>query len=304
MRTESFSPRRTADRPRRALKICYLVTLYHKFDQALRLVRRLEGPDCGFVFHIDSAAHSMDAATFRAKFDGCETVAFVPSVRWKWGSYNGALAVMRCIRAAIELGPFDRYVLLSGQDYPIASRVQIREFFEKNLDVEYVEAYPIDVMDESTPGWSPYYRCRRYHVWIGNRRVVLPLIRRGPPPLPIFHGSTWWALTHGAVAYVVDQFKSNRVLRRYLRSAFLVEELYIPTLMMSSPFSKKVACADVTYTKFTPAYGPHPKILTATDFDALMASPKLFGRKVDSAVDVSILDMLDKSLGELGPSKA
>ena len=110
--------------------------------------------------------------------------------------------------------------------------------------------------------------------------------------------------TTGAVAYVVDQFKSNRVLRRYLRSAFLVEELYIPTLMMSSPFSKKVACADVTYTKFTPAYGPHPKILTATDFDALMASPKLFGRKVDSAVDVSILDMLDKSLGELGPSKA
>lgn len=276
------------------MRICYLVLVHHKFEQALRMVRRLAGPDSGFVFHIDTSADSTCVASFRAELQSFKPVVYAPSVKSRWGSYRQALAIMRCVQAAVrQMEPFDRYVLLSGQDYPIAGRAEITEFFSKHPDTEFLEAFPQDVTDAAVPGWSPYYRFRRHHIWIGERRLHVPVLRKGVPPIPIFHGSTWWALTRAAAVYIADQFDSNRRLKRYLRTGFLVDEVYIPTLIMGSPFSSRVAGSNVTYAEWTPTSGPHPKTLRTDDLDGLLASPKLFARKFDLAFDESLMNELD-----------
>jgi hypothetical protein len=204
---------------------------------------------------------------------------------------------MSCIASAITLGPFDRYVLISGQDYPIASNAAIAEFFSRNRRTEYVEALFQDLTDEAAPGWTPYYRFRRYHVWLGNQRRALPLLRKGLPPLPIYHGSTWWALTHEAVSYLLNQYRANYAFNRYFHHSFLVEEAYIQTLMRASAFVDHIANRDVTYAKWTPTSGPHPKILRSDDIGGLLASGKLFARKVDATVDEGLLDQLDEHNG-------
>jgi hypothetical protein len=119
-------------------------------------------------------------------------------------------------------------------------------------------------------------------------------VRKGLPPLPIYHGSTWWALTRPALEYISDQFESNGRLRRYLRTGFLVDEVYIPTLMMASPFASKVTGENVTFAEWTPTSGPHPKALRIDDLPALLGSRKLFARKFDDAIDGTIMDALDE----------
>ena len=276
------------------VRICFLVTLYKKFDQALRLVRRLDGPQTGFVFHIDAAVDDATVARFRAALPALNEVRFAERVRSRWATFQGAVAVFHCIDAALGMDPFDRYVLISGQDYPIASRARMNAFFRRHPDTEFMEAAPIDVADENAPGASPHYRFARYHLWFGARRKAIPLLRKRAPPIALFHGSTWWALTHDALRYLALQFRVNHAARRYFRHAFFVEEAYIQSLLMSSPFATRVARRSVVHDEWTPTSGPHPKVLTVADLAVLQESPRLFARKFDDEVDAAVMDVLDQ----------
>ena len=102
------------------MRICYLVLVHHKFDQAARMIRRLAGSDCGFVLHIDRNADPEAMQRFRADLRSIDGIVYARNVRVRWGGYAQALAIMRSIQAAVDRPErYDRYVLLSGQDYPI-----------------------------------------------------------------------------------------------------------------------------------------------------------------------------------------
>jgi hypothetical protein len=275
------------------MKLCYIVLIHHKFEQAARLLRRLNGEGVSFVVHIDQKVTDEGAATFKRLVAGLP-VTYARRERAQWGSYLQAAAIMSGIECAVRSGlDFDRCVILSGQDYPIASHREIVEFFESNREAEYVEAVELDVLDASRTDWSPYYRFRRYHVWLGQRRVVLPLLRKPPPEFAVFHGATWWALTREALAYVDRAFHEQTKFRRAMRTGFLVDEVYVPSLLMNSSFAPRVTRNNVTFAQWTPTSGPHPKTLRSEDLPALLDSPKLFARKVDESLDAALLDQLD-----------
>lgn len=276
------------------MRICYLLLVHHKFEQALRLMRRLAGRNSAFAIHIDAAADPRAAAAFRLALQPYEARFAVP-VRASWGSYFQALAIMRVLQAAVEGPPADRYCLLSGQDYPLASLRDIEAFFARHPDSEFAENTSLDPTDAGAPGWSAFYRLRRYHVWTGGRRHTLPLLRKRMPPMPMFHGSTWWALTRSAVVHVVERFRSDECLRRYLRHGFLVDEMYLPSILGNSVYAGRITGSNLTYASWSPTSGPHPTVLTMADLPALLSSGKLFGRKFDDAVDARVLDELDRA---------
>ncbi|HTV50131.1 MAG TPA: beta-1,6-N-acetylglucosaminyltransferase [Steroidobacteraceae bacterium] len=284
------------------VKICYVLLLHHKFEQAARLIRRLSAPGTGFVLHVDRGAERVALERFRGQLQGLEGIVYAERVRARWGSYAQALAIMRSVEAAVRRPErYDRYVLLSGQDYPLVCSARIAQFFRSNLDSEYIEAYPLSLTEQSVPGWgawTPYYRFRRYHVFLGRRHRALPWLRRGPPPQVIHHGSTWWALTRPAMEFIAQQFHSNRRLRRYLRTGFLVDEVYVPTLLMGSAFAPRVSGHNLTHAEWTPTSGPHPKTLGLQDLPALRASGKLFARKFDESQDAAVLNELDRISAE------
>jgi hypothetical protein len=68
----------------------------------------------------------------------------------------------------------------------------------------------------------------------------------------------------------------------------------VPTLLMGSPFRSRVAGHNLTYAKWTPTSGPHPKTLGIEDLPSLESSSKLFARKFDADVDSTVLDELDR----------
>ena len=279
------------------MRICYLIIMHHKFEQAARMIRRLAAPHVSFVIHVDSRVDEHSFQRFKRDIAPFYSIFFARRRRAKWGSYSLLQAMINCIDTAVTNCSFDRCVLLSGQDYPIKSNQQIISYFEAHPRVEFIEAFPRDASDATAPGWSPYYRFRLYHIWIGNRRRPLPYLVKPLPDFPIYHGSAWWALSRDAVLYLYNEFFKNGKYRRAFQWGFLVEEACLQTMIMNSPFSDRVAGQDITFTEWPPTSGPHSKVLEVADFETLKASPKLFARKFDADIDVKILDMLDAAQG-------
>lgn len=276
------------------MKICYALLLHHKFDQAVQLIRRLAAPGVSFAIHLDRNVQAQDIERFKSELADIPNIGYARRVRARWGSFDQAVAVMRVVQHAASNGAeFDRCVLMSGQDYPIASHAQIVEFFNAHPTQEFIEAQPLDVFDATTQGWTPHYRFRRVHVWLGRRRFALPVLLRRPPPTQIFHGATWWALTAEAVRYVAERFEADIALRRYLRTGFLVDEVYVPTLLMNSRFADRVTHENLTFAQWAGAIAAHPKTLGVEDLADLRASRKLFARKFDAAQDDSVMRHLD-----------
>lgn len=276
------------------MKLCYIVLLHHKFDQAARLVQRLTSPGVSFVIHIDTKAAFADTQSFRDSVSHIANITYAPRVDARWGSYRQALAILRSVQCAVRSHvDFNRCVLLSGQDYPVVGHPEIVEFFLKHAEDEFVEAGPMDLVDSSSPGWTPHYRFRRYHFWLGNQRMKIPVFRKRMPDIQFFHGATWWALTRAAVEHIVDRFEHDKALRQFMQTGFLVDEAYIPTLLMSSPHAPRVTGSNLTYARWDGIAGPHPHMLGIGDMATIRASKKLFARKFDASVDSALLDAFD-----------
>jgi hypothetical protein len=275
------------------MNICYFVLLYHKFEQARRLIRRLSAPNVGLVIHVDASANPALFDKFRMEVSDADNVFFARRAKSRWGSFNVVRAIANCIDTARANFPdFERCVLLSGQDYPVKKNVELKGFFNENRSTEFIEAYPIDA---SVPkdGWSPYYRFRRHHIWLGRRRYALPLLTKSTPDFALYHGSSWWALTREAIEYIDHEFKIKSKIYSFFETSFLSDEACINTLLMNSSFAGRVARRNVTYTQWTPTSGPHPKILVTSDYDDITRSEKLFARKFDEHVDSKIMDRFD-----------
>lgn len=293
MTAKPFSRPAPSAVPAATLRICYVLLVHHKFDQVERLVQRLDAPGVSFVVHIDKKVASNDAEALKAALARRGNVTYARRIDARWGSYRQALAIMMGIRAAASQADIDRCILLSGQDYPIASHKDIVAFFVNAPRREFIEAYPLDLSEDQPPQWTPYHRFRRYHVWLGRRHFSLPWLTKPMPPIPIFHGSTWWALTGEAIFHLAAAFETDRRLRRYLRTGLLVDEVYVPSLLMNSPFASRVTGANVTFAQWTATSGAHPKTLELADSADLTTCGKLFARKFDAGTSGSLLDWLD-----------
>jgi hypothetical protein len=71
------------------------------------------------------------------------------------------------------------------------------------------------------------------------------------------------------------------------------------TLLLNSPLQERVINDHIHYIAWKDPEAASPSILDESDFDQLLASPKLFARKFDLTVYPGILDRIDQEmLGE------
>lgn len=277
------------------MKICYLLLLHHKFDQAKRLIHRLANQNAYFVIHVDAKVDKVVFDKFKKDISSLNSLYFVKRVNVKWGAYSQAEAILNTIQYAVSNAEIkcDRFMLLSGQDYPIVSNKEIMSFISLHQKEEFLEANLLNLEDRETLGWTPFYRFLRYHYWLGKLRITLPFFYKKAPKIPIYHGATWWLITYAAAAYITKQFEHNNEWNAFLRTGFLTDEAYIPSVMMSSPFAENVTGYNVTYADWKNPTGPHPKTLGESDLDNMLQSKCLFARKLDMDIDNKIFDLLD-----------
>jgi hypothetical protein len=300
------------------MRIAYLVLAHHRPRQLARLVARLSGPETRFFIHFDRNAPD---AVFREAADalrGRQDVEFVERMPCAWGEMSQVAAIMGTLRAALAAEfRLDVAVLLSGQDYPIKNSAAIRDFFATRRGQSIVDCWALP-----SERWANELGGReRYEYWnvkvgrrflpiFGPRGFANPLVdrlwnglaslvaikRRFPRGLRPFGGATWWALSRDAADHVCRYADEHPEVARFFRWVKLPDEMYLHTILMSSPHAARVVQQPLHFTSWPPLGATSPRILGAADFAALAAAPQLFARKFDQQLDAAILDRIDREL--------
>lgn len=213
---------------------------------------------------------------------------------------------------------YNRFVLLSGLDYPVWSPQRIQEYFEKHSEQEYVCGYDISVSDDN----SQLHKIRDYHYFrdiplphksflrraiIGGTKVLLKALGLHRKPyfnyngnlLHVYFGSSWIAITRSCAEYLLQRL-NDKAVSQYFKTVYAPDELCVPTLVMNSQFkANAIELKELTFKSATPLHYLNYEgciwSYDESDYDAIMNSGKMFVRKVVSGKSERLVEMIRKT---------
>jgi hypothetical protein len=292
--------------------IAYLLLVHANPAHVQRLITRLRSNNAVFFLHLDKKADPQAFAQLQA-----DDVSLVPdAVAVHWGDYSQVEAILRLMKTALAAGGFERFVLLSGADYPLWPTADIEAFFGNHPLDEFISMVPMP----SDAAGKPLARLTTYVVRptlsslhslalrILLKARVMPRqrnLQRALGPVKPYGGSTWWALTRSACAYVVEFVEHNPDLVRFFQGTQYADETFIHTILGNSPLLPNVK-RNLTYTDWS-AGGSSPANLSVVHLDYFRATkqfgpegaygsgPMIFARKFNDN-DADLLRLLDADL--------
>lgn len=306
------------------MRIAYIVLAHKQPKQLIRLVSRLDSSETTFFIHIDKRTKSAVYLEIVNGLQRLPNVHFVRRCASRWGEFGLVRATLEGIAEIFRRQvPIDYVVLLTGQDYPIKTNVDISAFLERSAGRSYLDHNPVPCS-----AWpEAAKRMRSWHVRILGRPFLLPRRDHGravlcnPRKWPILvlsyclpkkrrplkgykptAGSAYWVLSRTCAQYVDDFVKTNRSFVRYFKRVCCPDEVFFQTVLINSHLSEEIVSSNLRYIDWSMS-GAHPAILTAVDLGALVNSPALFARKFDVDVDETILQLVDESILQLPPPK-
>jgi Core-2/I-Branching enzyme len=285
-------------------QLAYIILCHKDPVQVIELIERLDG--VAYFIHVDKRAKDNVFRPLKDFAVNASNVFLSPRSRCSWGGYGIVQATLDCIETAIKSGiEFDYMFLLSGQDYPIKTNAQIKQFISENMGGEFIETFSLRKQNRWTNQGGFFQAMNRVQYWtfhIRRRAVHLKIKRRFPLGWEPYGGSQWWCLSSDCIAYVSRFIKENPGFSRYFKNVNIPDETMFQTLISNSPFGARTA-DDVVYVDWENPNPGYPRILNESDFCRLKRSTKLFGRKFDFNLSrglVSKIDgeLLDRTCGE------
>lgn len=295
----------------------YIILAHKNPLQLKRLINKLKTPDSYFYIHLDiksdinefEAAISSERVVFISKRENCI-----------WGDFSLVKATLALVEEVLKHHTKGHCVLLSGQDYPLKTAVQISDYFSQNVNKNFISLKRIENM------WSKVecenrtrcYRINRSYkkgdyllfrypnkkalsMLIHNKlslRTCLQLFKPRKIDLELYGGSQWWAFNIETLKKMYEYIeKRRRKLFRYFKHTNCADEIFFHTIIKELQKSDQTILLEesVTYINWQPQDSFSPVIFTKQDFDMLCRQPAnhLFARKFDMRQDTGILDMLD-----------
>ena len=305
--------------------INYIILAHQNPAQLERLVDRLYDKDTYFFIHID---RQVDITEFEKNLKDKKQVYFLPNekrIQSLWGSCRVIDATLALVEQVIQYNSEGYTVLLSGQDYPLKSNTEIRRFFEKSNECNYIEGFKLPNAlwpDEET-------RLKYYSFFSANKKrkvLTVPPIslfiqkkdfsicmmkkyarlltdypgkswlvarkREWPKQLKPFGGMAYWALPLSSLKVIMKYIEDNPDYLSYHEHTLYPDEVFFQTLVYNLFTNNK--------PKLTFAYWPSisdcsPKTFTYDDLDLLSERSELYARKFDTETDFQILDAIDQN---------
>ncbi|MEJ5348899.1 MAG: beta-1,6-N-acetylglucosaminyltransferase [Desulfosoma sp.] len=246
------------------MRIAYLIVAYNNPRHFPRLIRALDRPNCAFFVHIDK---KYDISPYKAvsKSDVIFSQKRVPVY---WGDFSTVEAILIVLQEALENPQgFQRFVLLSGSDYPIRSAQWIEQFFEKHPDTEYMNLVPMPSKSlgkpltrltyyrpkPTTPSWILFAAKALMKLGLWPRRNYRKVLGNFQP----YGGSMFWALTREAAQYLVDFLNRRPDFFEFYRHTYCPDEMMLQTILGNSPFAARTQ-RNLTYADWS-ARGRSPE---------------------------------------------
>jgi hypothetical protein len=229
--------------------------------------------------------------------------------RVNWGSTAHLRAILLLADAAVKDEAAEYLHLISGSDHPLLHHARFDAWLEEHPNSEFLEHFPLP-----TPYWREggLDRLLRYHpldlidIRKPRRKALIDLLMRlqtrfgmirslkGLPPL--HGGSTWWSMSRACVAHVLDRLAREPQLLARFDHTRCGEEILFQTLVLDSPFAARVVNDNLRFIDWHTRNGSAPAVLDITDRERLMASGKLFARKLESPVSNELIAALQEEL--------
>ena len=306
------------------MNIAYLISAHNDPRQLKRLVEAL-GPNAWCFIHIDKKSDIAPFVEVLSCFEGDRIHFISERTDVRWGTILEVDYQMALLKAALEYSHekksdnefrgFDRYITLSGLDYPIKpSRLALEDTFDPSK--EYIMGIDMSSDAISHKHTKIYRHARPFFnlKYIGNtsnqrlsvicRKILWALGIQKPLILSngwhLYKGAAWWAITEPLAEYIYNTYATTPLLKKYFIDSFGSAETLIPTIVFNGPHAKR--CIKVTgdypgLKALTPLtyiyYEPIIKILTEEDLPTLLNSGKLFCRKVVSGKSDKLVEQLE-----------
>lgn len=301
------------------MKIVYLILAHTDSAHLRKLVRALCYEDKVFFYiHIDARC---DILPFTKALEGFSNVSFLKNRRKiYWGGYSMCEAEELLLEESLS-SPynFDRFILLSGLDYPLWSNTRMYDHYESNPNEIYMKAYNLSMVSvpRKIPQRIETYHFRdlpidnallRHFIIGGFMKImnVFPIRKKniimdGRNRLFVYGGSQWFNLPRGCAEYVLKGMK-NKVIRKYFKTSFAPDELLVHTILFNSQFKNDALCCseDGIYPGLEEVTCSHcieyqegQSVFALNDYDKLITSDKMFCRKLQSGASDKLILLID-----------
>lgn len=277
----------------------YLI-MAHNEPKALEiLLSILDDTRNKIYIHIDKRSTCLDKKTI-VLWCKKASITFIKREKAYWSGYSLVNITINLLGAAVKDNNV-YYHLLSGVDLPLKSQDDLHAFFNNTPTQEYVST-------GKTTTWkiasrNKYYYFEKWTEIIGRNtyRILRLILARLQKVLFIdrtrglnleYHmGGQWFSITHNFATYVV---KKEPFIKKNFNYGFCVDEVFLPTLVMNSPFKVKVSpmmnlrCADWNRGK--------PYTWQKQDFTELTTNDLFFARKFSYDKHPEIMDKIKNHL--------
>lgn len=274
-----------------------ILIIAHKNQSQLELLLDNLAIDFDLYVHIDKKC-AINKEDLSIKYP---KVQFYSEFHVVWGGYNlSACSLFLFQQAYKQKHKF--YVLISGQDLPLFSNKEIKNFIYTN-DSSYIVSDKLPI-----PHWKYHGGINRYELYwehditgnrfwdifrkklIGNiRKVQLKYNLRRPfyKGMDVYGGSNWVLLRYDAIEYLISFIDKNPGFMKRLKYCFCTDELWMQTILATS--NCKIKNEHITYLDW--GTGPeYPRTFRIEDYTRIINSPYPFARKFDIETDKDIID--------------
>ena len=299
------------------MNIAIMIAAHTDPLQLKRLVDSLCGLGADFYIHIDKKKN-IDPFVNALKDNAVNLIS--KRIYTNWGGKSQCEYQRNLIEAVLNSGKiYDRVFFLLGLDYPLWNNNRILDYMECNPHRELIMG--MNLSDCYKPR-KMQTRVRQFHyrdlpirnltirrfLYAGIREILDCLhIRKnnyvmvGNRECKVYCGSSWWCLTGECLKYVYDTICNQKEYWNYFKTCLAPDEMLIQTIVFNSKYASKAILYEGDYpglVGLTPLhyieYDKEIHTYTEKDFEKLIASGKMFVRKVQSCVSDELIRMIDR----------
>jgi hypothetical protein len=276
------------------MKQAIIITAYKDFEQLIDLIKIFD-EDFNIYIHIDKKSKLNQ--TIIKEISEISNVRYLTRrYRVNWGGLNHLKAILLLSEKALLDSENQLFHLITGQDFPIKNKNYFKNLLDNSKQIpNYLEFFKMPATFWKNGGMDRLEQYNFYDLFnvksplgkkcilfIKNIQHKFNLKRNMNHSKQFYGGSTYWTLNKDVLKYVIDFTNQNHLFFKRFRFTFCAEEIYFQTIIMNSEFANCIINDNLRFIDWKTGRGGSPAFLDENDYEQLLASDKLFARKIDS----------------------
>jgi hypothetical protein len=282
-------------------RMAYAIQCHKNPEQLNKLIERISDEDVDIFIHVDKKSSIMNS------IKKVSNIYFTDErLNVKWGHSSQFLATIELLKKISKTGSYKYIHFISGQDYPIKNKSDIKSFFKENYGKQFIQYRPL-------PNDWPYNGMSRVLVYYSDllftnkitrkfmykyEKIVMKssALQRNINNLPkLYGGSCWFSITGDCMEYVLEFINANDNYVKFFKNTHCGDEIFFQTILVNSKYKDYLFNDNMRYIDWS-TNGSSPKVLVVSDLEKLEKSHKLYARKLDDKVDNNLLIKLDGNI--------